>query len=129
MPKLTTADCKKFLVDFFTSTPDLIVGIYESSVGHAALKSALVASKWKRRSKCTPGGIDSALSGDHYEVFEKGKDYPKGPNYYAGAPIPSVQVLCERVFVLDEDTYDTAIAFLVIETKEGQLFLGEYVGD
>jgi hypothetical protein len=35
----------------------------------------------------------------------------------------------ERGFYLDEDTYDTGVAFAVVEDRDGKLYLADYIGD
>jgi hypothetical protein len=125
----STSDCRTFLAEFFKKTPDLITGIYGGADGEEVLKAAVIPKNWKRRSKGKPGGTNSQLSGDTYYVWEEGKPYPKGPSYYKGVPLKASEVLNERIFVLCEETYEDGVIFLVLETKDGNLFVSEYLGD
>lgn len=124
----STADCKMFLADFFKETPDLITQIFAGDpVGQEAL--TIKPKNWKRRSKGIPGGVNSNLRGAAYNVWEKGKAYPRGPSYGRNTDLKSSEVKNERVFILSEEKYENSIVFLVLETHEGKLYMGEYLGD
>lgn len=43
----TTQDCKKFLVDYFKATPDLIHNIYGDDFGYEVLADSLIENNWK----------------------------------------------------------------------------------
>jgi hypothetical protein len=128
----TTADCKKFLVDFFKDTPNLIIEIYgrgEDEGGKEAFNFSQDVKNWKRDIKCKPGSENSYIHGDTTEVWEKGKSYPRGPSYHAGVGIAVSRIAVERHFTLKEDVLDSGVRFMVLETQEGELLLGEYIGD
>jgi hypothetical protein len=125
----STSDCKKFLVDFFKHTPNLIIQLYDLVEGQEAYSFALDEKNWKRETKCKPLSEASYIQGDITEVWEKGKEYPRGPNYHAGVPLETSKIAVERHFVLKEDVLDSGVIFMVLETYDGQLYLGEYIGD
>jgi hypothetical protein len=125
----TTSDCKKFLVDFFKQTPNLIIQLYDIEEGQMAYSFALDVKNWKRATKCKPLSDASYIHGPTTEIWEKGKDYPKGPGYHAGIPLETSKIAVERHFVLKEDELGTGVIFMVLETHDGELYLGEYIGD
>lgn len=125
----TTDDCKKFLVDFFKATPNLIVQLYDIVEGQIAYSFALDAKNWKRSTKCKPLSDASYIHGDKTEVWKKGDEYPKGPGYHTGIPLETSKIAVERHFVLKEDELGTGVIFMVLETHDGELYLGEYIGD
>ena len=129
MEKITTQQCKRFLVDFFKETPDLIKKIYENEEGIEIFSDALIEKNWKRVSKCKPGSENSYVEKEGYSFFEKSIGYPRGPDYYIPSYIKREDVSVERVFTLLEDKYENSIMFIVVETKLGELFLGQFVGD
>jgi hypothetical protein len=106
MAKITTADCKKFLVNEITKNPNIIHDIYGDTT--TAINEALVTKNWIREYKCKPD--------DDVETHD-------------GRTIAAYKVQAIRRFVLDPATFDTAVIFCVIEDKQGNLILGEYVGD
>lgn len=110
MKKLTTADCKKFLVKEITKNPNIIHDIYEDKI--TAIKEALVEKNWIRESKFNPNVVDKE-------------------NYYTknNLQIKSEDLVTIRKFCLLPRVFDTAVAFYVLEDKNGNLILGEYVGD
>lgn len=106
MIKITTADCKKFLVAEITRNPNIIHKIYEDKT--TAINEALIAGNWVRVSKFKP----------EEDVYT---------HDYKTLPLSNVKAV--RQFVLDPGNFDTAVQFYVIEDKTGNLILGEYVGD
>ena len=124
---ITTAQCKKFLVDFFRQSGGLISGIYGVETGAEALVDALQEKNWKRESKCKPQRESSRCS--EYEFFPQGMDSARGPHYCRLQPLNVDDIAMERVFTLLPEKYDDGVAFVVFEMKDGTLCLGQYVGD
>lgn len=106
MAKITTADCKKFLVAEITRNPGIIHDIYEDTT--TAINEALVDKNWVREWKVKPAE----------DVYT-----------YDGKKILASKIQSLRRFVLDPGQFDTAVIFCVIEEKNGNLVLGEYSGD
>ena len=128
----TTADCKKFLVEFFTRYPALIVNIYgEEALSKDNLKSLLQDArnhnKWKREFKSNAATyfhehtsfVTKTSAGLTVQIFPEGKS----------RPMPLADIATVRTLVLDPNEYDSAVCFLVLEAKDGTLHLGEYAGD
>jgi hypothetical protein len=117
MSKITTADCKRFLVAEIAQHPEIVTSIYDGfNSPDSLLPTALQERKWVRREKFKP-------SGEHYRVQDE---------YYLCAsvtPIPADRLSTIRVFYLDPDTFDDSVGFMVYEDLQGNLILGEYIGD
>lgn len=126
----STADCKAFLVAFFAQNPSVVLSIYGpqlSAQGQADLvKAATNPAKWKRTHKCRPG--EGPYGMDVYSLFDPQTQVTRmGYGPMAKAPVSAYAV--ERGFVLDPNTYDTGVAFLIVEDAQGTLSLADYVGD
>jgi hypothetical protein len=122
MSKITTADCKQFLVSKITENPEIVLDIYGGfNYPSNLLSSAMNVKKWVRREKFKPTG-DHDLANTEYDLW-----YPvQGP----GRGIVTADRLASvRVFYLDPDHFDDAVGFMVLEDHEGKLILGEYIGD
>ena len=115
MTKITTADCKKFLVNFFKNNPAPIIDIYGNDY---ALEDSQIEKLWVRDSKCKPGGGNHEMS--EYYVCDSSNKYSYRP---------ATDFTVERIFRLNLDKYDTAVIFIVLEDVEGTLYLGDEVGD
>lgn len=125
----STADCKNFLVEFLKETPDLIVNIYDKEDGTIVYSYALNVKNWKREYKCKPSSENSHIQRGNTDVWTKGESYPRGPHYHQGTPLDTSSIAVERHFILKEDILGTGVRFMVLETHDGELFLGEYIGD
>ena len=122
MSKITTADCKRFLVAEITRNPQIVLDIYGGFDRPGNLLStALVEKKWKRTEKFKPTGEHDRVE-DSYSLW-----YPlKGPGR---GEVLAETLTAIRVFHLDPDQFDDSVGFMVLEDKTGQLLLGEYIGD
>jgi hypothetical protein len=128
MTNITTADCKKFIVQFQKNNPNLERSRYRLSPQdnvsndpeYQFLTDALIEKNWKR-------------------IFKTTKDFDEHSNYvYIDGQLfnryaePAGQVnyddiKCIRGF--DLDSADGQIAYLILEMKDGTLHLGDYIGD
>lgn len=117
MTKITTADCKNFLVECFTKDPALAVGRVNAADLPRVLADSVVAKMWKRDEKINPNK-DNDYTG-------AGDDW--GMNY--GGLISGTKLKAVRRMVLNPDEYDGAICYMVLETLDGELLLGEDFGD
>lgn len=119
MKKVTTADCKQFLVDEISKNPQIINDIFKDTT--TGIAAALTRSKWVRESKFKPDG-DHDYAQDEYELWAP----MHGP---IPASIPASKLRAVRRFCLDPDQFDSTVVFNVLEDLNGQLILGEYMGD
>lgn len=108
MAKITTADCKKFLVAQITANPRIIHEIYADTV--TAIHEAKIAGNWVRECK--------------YKVRDCDGFYT-----HSGTPVAAEDLAWFRRFVLLPAIFDSAVVFEVLEDKKGNLILGEYCGD
>jgi hypothetical protein len=122
MTKITTADCKQFLVAKITKNPEIILDIYEGfNEPDNLLPTALIEKKWVRREKFKPTS-DHDFANTEYDLW-----YPvRGPGR---GSVPADSLATVRVFSLEPNEFDDAVRFMVLEDKTGQLLLGEYIGD
>jgi hypothetical protein len=119
MSKVTTADCKKFLVAEITKNPNIIHDIYNDSV--TAIDDALKEKNWKRESKFNPVG-DNDYADYSYSLW-----CPRmGPGR---GQVKDTDLVAVRRFFLLPDKYEDAIGFNVLEDHQGNLHLGAYIGD
>jgi hypothetical protein len=122
MSKITTADCKRFLVAEITQHPEIVTSIYDGfDSPDNLLPTALVEKKWIRSEKFKP-------TGEHYRVEDSYRLwFPlKGP---MRGEVPAETLSTIRVFHLDPDQFDDSVGFMVLEDLQGNLILGEYIGD
>lgn len=126
----STADCKAFLVGFFAKNPSVVLSIFGPGMGAQGqadlVKDATNPAKWKRTHKCRPG------TGPHematYSLFPPNVQVAR-MGYGVMPKAPSSAYVAERGFMLDPNTYDTGVMFLVVEDAQGVLSLADYVGD
>lgn len=121
----STEDCKNFIVDFVKANPSVVISIYGEEIDGLVL-DATNPKKWKRTYKCKPGGGNYEF--DSYEIFSKNEKISK-MGYGGTKTYPATGFVSERGFILDENKYDTGIQFVVVESKDGSLYLGDYIGD
>lgn len=122
MSKITTADCKRFLVAEIAKNPQIVLDIYGgfNNPGNL-LPTALIEKKWIRSEKFKP-------TGEHYRVEDSYRLWSplKGP---VRGEVPAETLSAVRVFHLDPDQFDDSVGFMILEDNAGQLILGEYIGD
>lgn len=120
MGKVTTADCKKFLTEQIANNPVIINEIFKGDP--QVIMDALDVKKWSRESKFSPTG-NHDYAEPEYEVWR--------PMYGRSqtVTIPATDLNAVRRFILDPEQYDTGVIFNVLEDKQGNLILGQYVGD
>ena len=128
MTKITTDDCKKFIVEFHKKNPQLEkvrFGITDDEIDSnnedlEFLKDILLEKNWKRLFKRNP-----EKNFNETYVYVSGKPV----NRYAEpqAKVDFNNIKCVRGF--DMITAEGQIAYLVLEMKDGTLHLGDYIGD
>ena len=122
MSKITTADCKRFLVREITQRPEIVTNIYGGFDSPATLlPTALQERKWVRREKFK-------ATGDHDRVHDEYCPWHWNQSTSV-KQIPAANLNTIRLFYLDPDTFDDSVGFMVLEDLQGNLILGEYVGD
>lgn len=117
--KITTADCKKFLAEQVIKNPNIVREIFQDL--NTAIAEASNPKKWQRESKFNPTGDNDRVQ-DHYNLWCPEYGPSKGS-------VPATDLVSVRIFWLDPNQFDTAVMFMVLEDRNGQLHLGEYVGD
>ncbi len=126
MPKITTADCKKFIADFERRNPQLEAARFDEDFDEVA---ALVVNpdNWKRRYKCRAGAPGGGYDGQDgpYHFYQDGAAINR--HVEPTGTIAMDQIAWERGF--DCDGTDGQVAYKVLETLDGTLLLGEYIGD
>jgi hypothetical protein len=127
MARTTTADCKKFLVDFHAKHPDFLhvyteFGMVE--LDEQMRSDAAVASNWKRAWKGKPTKDAS------YPYWPEGRVYADGDivDVAKADAVAADELSSVRIFELKPAVYETNVAIMVLEKKDGSLLLGEYVG-
>jgi len=121
MSKITTADCKRFLVAEVARRPEIVTSIYGSQPPTDLVVSAMKESKWVRREKFKP-------TGDHYRVEDRyDLWYPAYGHRNGSAPADRLSTI--RTFYLAPDVFEDTVGFMVLEDLQGNLILGEYIGD
>lgn len=117
MNKLSTADCRRFIVAFVSANPDVILSNWSDPDELAEIRRCLTSeSKWKRMAKWR-------ASGDH-DFAE-----PEYTTYDRSRRISAEQLTWVREFYLNPSQFETAIGFRVLEAVNGDLILGEDIGD
>lgn len=127
---ITTATCKAFLAHFVRDNPSVLFSIYGTDMS-AHAKTTLLAhgttpNRWKRIHKCSPGG--GLYQFDSYGIFTTSHVITR-MGFDRLPEVPIANFVAERGFSLDPDIYDTGVAFVVLEDRDGNLHLGDYIGD
>lgn len=128
---VTTQDCKNFIADMIQANPSIVLSIYgykDPTASNAAslLKDATNPKKWKRLYKCKPGGGNYEF--EKYSLFSKTTPIAR-MGYDAQPKEDASGFITERGFSLNDDVYDTGVCFVVLERPNGELVLGDYIGD
>lgn len=105
--KVTTKDCKQFIVREIRKNPNIIHNIWRDT--NTAIHEALVEKNWVRTSK--------------YKALED------DITFYSIDGIVVSNVAVFRDFCLMPSKFDTTVQFRILEDVEGKLIFGEYLGD
>lgn len=118
--KITTADCKAFLADYFTKTQVPLLERWRE-VQPDVWAAVVEAKNWKRMHKVKSGAASAYMGPfDKYEVHNAVGVYTVRP---------ATDFVVERGFVCAEAEFESEIQFLVLEDAEGRLYLGTDVSD
>jgi len=122
----TTKDCKQFLGEYFTHHPEFAASVFHKNDEeyNFVMTNANKPANWKRFSKVKPE------PDAEYDAFITANTRITNPSYErTDYTISSSELLSVREFVLRPDALENSVAFIVLETKSGELLLGEFVGD
>lgn len=125
----STADCKKFLVDFLSKNRQIVLAYFPDESGSpSALIEALNVNNWKREYKRKAGsGNDYNPEFDEYNIYLDGAIINRYGDAIGCPTLPVREFAWERRF--NCDPFEGGLAFIVLENKQGELFLADYVGD
>ena len=110
--KRTTKDCKIFLANEIKKNPVIIHEIFADKT--TAIDDAIKPDSWMRESKLKPTG-----NHDYAQKRYSARDLDHS--------IPASELAAVRVMSLRD--YEGAIRFSILEGLNGELYLGEYLGD
>lgn len=122
MSKISTDDCKKFLINFHANNLHIEKARFELTDESPELdlfvKELLSEKNWKRLFKRKPESSETS-------VYVSGRPV----NLYAEpqSKVKLEDINCVRGFEMTKS--DGQIAYLVLEMKDGTLHLGDYIGD
>lgn len=124
---ITTADCKKFIVEFITANPSVILSIYGPDLPKdeqiSLIGEATTEKYWKRVRKFKIKNND-----DEFQVHNI--NVPVKRSQYDGTTtVDSAQFVTGREFCLRPEEYENAIQFIILEKLDGTLVFGPYSGD
>lgn len=109
MSKITTADCKRFLVNEITKNPDIVNRIdeYPESILEVLSESSLIRT------------VKFKASGKH--------EYATA-NYrsWEGNNMSAQDLSTVRVFQFNSEEFDNKVGFMILEDLHGNLILGDY---
>lgn len=116
MSKTSTADCRKFIVDFLRANPDVVLSNWSEPEERTQIQRCLFTeSKWKRHAKWRATG-NHDFAEPEYPTFDRRR-------------ILAEQLSWVREFYLNPAEFENAIGFLVLEDINGNLILGDEIGD
>ena len=123
---ISTDDCRKFITDFQKSNPRIEQARFDGELDEEALAALVDPKNWKPQHKVRPASLtDEHEPMESYGVYRDGEDV----NRYAEPQdrIDAAQIAWERRF--DCQPFEGQVAYLILETHDGKLIFGEYVGD
>lgn len=124
---LSTKDCIAWLIQEIQNNPDIVTSHYvDAHEKDLVLHLASYAENWKRTFKCGPQS-NSEHSLDEYYVDAKGTNYNKWGEAQERYLMDISSISQVRGFELKP--MEGGIAFMVLEDKNQNLHLGEFLGD
>jgi hypothetical protein len=128
MSKITTADCKDFIVDFVTKNPSVITSIYGPTLPtverDSLINEAKIAKNWKRETKFKVDPNDD----EDFEIHNI--NVPVRRCQYDGTTtVDARQFTIGREFCLCPNKYEDGIKFIILEKLDESLVFGPYSGD
>lgn len=123
---ISTDDCRKFIVEFQKRNPQIENARFDGELDDEARAALVNPKNWKRQHKVRP----SSATADHdpIEIYDVYLDGEPVNGYAEGqGEIDAKHIAWERRF--DCAPFDGQVAYLILETHDGKLLYGEYVGD
>lgn len=123
---ISTDDCRRFITDFQKRNPQIEQTRFDGEIDEGTLAALVDPKNWKRQHKVRPSSqTDGHEPMDSYGVYRDGEDV----NRYAEPQtrISASEIAWERRF--DCQPFEGQVAYLILETHNGGLLFGEYVGD
>ena len=123
---ISTDDCRRFITDFQKRNPQIERARFDGELNEEALAALADPKNWKRQHKVRPASLtDGREPVDSYGVYRDGE----AVNRYAEhqTRISASEIAWERRF--DCQPFDGQVAYLILETHNGGLLFGQYVGD
>ena len=122
---ISTDDCRRFITDFQKRNPQIEQARFDGEIDEEALAALTDPKNWKRQHKVRP----SSATNEHepkasYGVYVDGLDVDRYAKHQAR--IDADMIMWERRF--DCQPFDGQVAYLILETNNGGLLFGEYVG-
>lgn len=113
----TTTDCRNFLAKTISEHPFIVLNRFDDQESKDQVLSVMAnPNKWKRHSKWK-------AKGNH--EFAK----PGYLTYNHSQFIPAEELMWVREFYLNPNEFENAIGFQVLEDVNGNLILGQDIGD
>ena len=131
MAKITTAHCKNFLAEFFARNPQIINALFGTTDPDEIKRIhtwTWQANCWKREHRCKPENSEYRL-GNLYTVYRDGVVVNRYAEPVTRDTISPNKIALERGFVCNPDELEDSVKYLVLETVDGELLLGDYIGD
>ena len=123
---ISTDDCRSFIADFQKRNPQIEQARYDGELDEEALTALTDPNNWKRQHKVRPSSnTDEHEPKTSYGVYIDGLDVNRHAEHHAR--IVANEIAWERRF--DCAPFDGQVAYLILETHDGSLLFGEYVGD
>lgn len=142
MSKITTDDCKNFLVEYCKRNPSVVSSVFytvgkhlspDEEIGKKELISWSIDSRlWTRRSKYKIGGKNDNLfttANVNTTVVYKPDVQVKRMGYDGTTEVSKSSFVWVREFFLNTAELEGQCGFAVLEDTDGNLHLGEYIGD
>lgn len=123
MSKITTNDCKHLLIDFFNKHPSIVETIFIDVNDDEMMAELTNIKLWKRRNRVRPANSKRGIV--NYTVPTYGTSFDRYAEPSIFNLVKATEVEWEREFYNEAND----VAYLVIETKAGEIMVADYVVD
>ena len=122
-------DCKDFLASFFKNNSHIILeGLFpgmSDEENQQVISDISEPDGWELRYKAKPGCSDYEFR--EYAIYEDGTKVSRWGEAVPYVKRPLSDFVTEWAFDLEKS--EGQVAYVVLEDKEGQLHVGDYIGD